>query len=191
MWLGVDREAASEMEMATTGWHAEPDSMPPAWDPMETNAWSTADTASPVVKAEPPLLAMTEEELDRLARDEGWDESEVAAIRAMIARPATAAVVLPGAAELDDAMAALHGVPVEADAATGPPREWAKPPTGGDDEPAVYDDWAFQVEAAPPPTPAPAPLAAPRRPAADPGWLRRRQGRAANAYRTLRRLFPG
>jgi hypothetical protein len=175
MWLGAEGEAGVEMEMASTGWRAEPRSAP-------------AITATPpVARPEPPLLRMTEEELARLARDEGWDEAEVAAIRAMIVPPPPRRVQLPGAAELDEAMAALHAVPVDANEEAYSSREWAKPPA--ETRSARYDDWAFEVE---PPRPRPIidPLP-PRRQPADPGWLRRRQGPAATAYRRLRRLFPG
>jgi hypothetical protein len=137
---------------------------------------------------------MTEDELARLALDEGWDESEVAAIRAMITPLPSATVDLPGAAELHEAMAALEAVPVQPDPSYDVSRQWAK--TAPDDvEPARHDDWAFEAEPAPPP---PAPTRPPndvtsalRRALEDPGWLRRRQGPAAAAYRRLRRLFPG
>ncbi|MEP6806979.1 MAG: hypothetical protein ABI978_00070 [Chloroflexota bacterium] len=195
MWLGVERAAASEMEMATTRWRGQPDPPVAIEEPLRRSAWPTVDLAPPITKPEPPLLAMTEEELSRLARDEGWDEAEVAAIRAMIAPPVRRSVelpvALPGAAELDDAMRALHAMPVEATGRTYPSREWAKPPR--DAQSTRDDDWAFEVEAQTPPPQRPErpePLA-PRRQAVDPGWLGRRQGPAATAYRRLRRLFPG
>jgi hypothetical protein len=175
MWLGAEGEAAL---------------LPPTWDPLETEAWPAADAAPQVAEAARPPLAMTEEELARLAVDEGWDDAEVAAIRAMISVPAPQAVQLPGGLELDEAMAALNAVPLEADANAEPPHEWAKPTTGRD-EPVAYDDWAFEAEPGPSPAPAPAPQDAARRLVADPGWLRRRRGPAASAYRRLRRLFPG
>jgi len=176
MWLGAEGRAADEIETAGTGWRAEPRSMP------------TATAPPPVRAAEPPLLRMTEEELARLARDEGWDEAEIAAIRAMIVPPPPRQVQLPGAAELDDAMAALHAVPVDANEGAYTSREWAKPP--GDTRSPRYDDWAFEVEPVAPPKALIEPLP-PRRQPADPGWLRRRQGPAATAYRRIRRLFPG
>lgn len=189
MWLGVERAAASEMETASARWGAVPDPLAAREEPIQRNAWPTVDLAPTVTRAEPPLLAMTEEELARLARDEGWDEAEVAAIRAMIVPPVRRAVALPGSAELDDAMAALHAVPVEADSQGYAAREWTKPPRNT--QSTRYDDWAFEVEPVAPPTPITEPISAPRRPASDPGWLRRRQGPAATAYRRLRRLFPG
>jgi hypothetical protein len=138
---------------------------------------------------------MTEDELARLALDEGWDESEVAAIRAMITPPPASRVDLPGATELHEAMAALDAVPVRADPAFDASHQWAKP-ASDDDEPVPHDDWAFQAEPAPSlPPAAPRPptdvTSALRRTAADPGWLRLRQGPAAAAYRRLRRLLPG
>ena len=133
-----------------------------------------------------PSTGPSEEELARLARDEGWDEAETAAIRAMIVPPPPRQVQLPGAAELDDAMAALHAVPVDPTEHAYPSREWAKPP--GETRAARYDDWAFEVEPASSPKPF---IEQPRRQPTDPGWLRQRQGPAATAYRRLRRLFPG
>jgi hypothetical protein len=148
--------------------------------------------AAPVAVVRPPL-AMTEDELARLALDEGWDDAEVAAIRAMITPMPTSRVDLPGAAELNEAMAALEAVPVRSDPAYDVSRQWAK--AAPDDEaPAPRGDWAFDVEPAPPSTasqPATDLTSALRRTASDPGWLRRRQGPAAAAYRRLRRLFPG
>jgi hypothetical protein len=175
MWLGAESRAAAELETASSGWRAEPQPAP------------TITAQPPVAVAEPPLLRMTEEELARLARDEGWDEAEVAAIRAMIVPPPAPRVRLPGAAELDEAMAALQAVPVDGGEEASSSREWAKPP--GETRSPRYDDWAFEVDSAPQrrivdPLP-------PRSQPPDPGWLRRRQGPAATAYRRLRRLFPG
>ena len=174
MWLGMEGAGADEIETAGTGWRAETRSTPILTAPP------------PVTSAEPPLLRMTEEELARLARDEGWDEAEVAAIRAMIVPPPPRRVQLPGAAELDDAMAALHAVPVDTNEGAYSSREWAKSPA--ETRSPSYDDWAFAVEPAASPKPL---VEQPRRQPVDPGWLRRRQGPAATAYRRLRRLFPG
>jgi len=132
---------------------------------------------------------MTEEELAQLARDEGWDDAEVEAIRAMILRPTPRTVQLPGAAELDEAMTALQAVPIGSQADAASPRQWAKPATPGAGT-TGYEDWAFQVEPAPE-TPALRPPQAPRRAAADPNWLRQRRGPAASAYRRIRRIFTG
>ncbi|MGZ6299402.1 MAG: hypothetical protein ACXWMN_02775 [Candidatus Limnocylindria bacterium] len=183
MWLGADPQS----RLAVVD---EPRVEPRA----ELNAWPAADAAMPVVEVPRPPLAMTEDELARLAMDEGWDESEVAAIRAMITPPSSSRVDLPGASELHEAMAALEAVPVQANPAFDVSRQWTKP-APDDDQPAQRDDWAFEAEPPPPAPFAPRPstdvTAALRRGVTDPGWLRRRQGPAAAAYRRLRRLFPG
>lgn len=185
--------AVEEIEEAVMWIGAEPEPTPivrdepPQEHRAEVDAWPAVDSVR-------PPLAMTEDELARLALDEGWDDTEVAAIRAMITPIPSATVDLPGAAELHEAMAALEAVPVRSDPAYDVSRQWAKP-APDDDEPARQDDWAFEAEPAPPPAPASRPptdvTSALRRSAADPGWLRRRQGPAAAAYRRLRRLFPG
>ena len=187
MWLGGPREAADEIEIAAAA-HQEALPAPRHWDPLEPVAWPATDRGASVTQAVAPPLAMTEEELAQLARDEGWDDAEVEAIRAMISRPAPRAVQLPGAAELDEAMTALQAVPIgsQADAS---PRQWAKPATPGA-ETSGYQDWAFEVEPAPE-TPALQPPQAPRRAASDPNWLRQRRGPAASAYRRIRRIFTG
>jgi hypothetical protein len=183
MWLGREPESSPIVR-----------DEPPIEYRAEAEPWPAVD-AAPATDVPRPPLAMTEDELARLALDEGWDESEVAAIRAMITPLPTTTVDLPGAAELHEAMAALEAVPVQADPAYDVSRQWAKS-APDDDEPTRPDDWAFEAEPAPPP-----PSAAPRpqmdvtselrRTAQDPNWLRRRQGPAAEAYRRLRRLFPG
>ncbi|HTI29136.1 MAG TPA: hypothetical protein VL687_02070 [Methylomirabilota bacterium] len=182
MWLGAD-----------------PDPLPPV-EPLpqqraESAPWPAVDAAPHPMQGVRPPLAMTEDELSRLAQDEGWDENEVAAIRAMITPIPSGPVDLPGAAELHEAMAALEAVPVRTDPAYDVSRQWAKP-APDDQPPTRHDDWAFEAEpAAPAPRPAPLPpidvASTLRRSATDPNWLRRRQGPAAEAYRRLRRLFPG
>ena len=181
MWLGREAEPSPVLSDEPRLEHR-----------AEADTWPAVDTP-PVPEAVRPPLAMTEDELARLALDEGWDEAEVAAIRAMITPPPSSKVDLPGAAELHEAMAALEAVPVRADPSYDGSRQWAKP-APDDTEPTRHDDWAFEPEPAPPP---PAPIRPPtdvtsalRRTVADPGWLRR-QGPAAAAYRRLRRFFPG
>jgi hypothetical protein len=195
--------AVEEVEEEVMWLGREPESSPIVRDEprieyrAETEPWPAVD-AAPATDVPRPPLAMTEDELARLALDEGWDESEVAAIRAMITPlpPSPSSTVdLPGAAELHEAMAALEAVPVQADPAYDVSRQWAKS-APDDDEPTRHDDWAFEAEPAPPPRPAaPRPpidvTSELRRTAEDPNWLRRRQGPAAAAYRRLRRLFPG
>ena len=182
MWLGGQPEATAVVR-------DEPDPAPRA----QVDPWPLVDTVR-------PPLAMTEDELARLALDEGWDDSEVAAIRAMISPPPHPAVDLPGAAELHEAMAALEAVPVRPDPSSfDASRQWAKPASGGD-QPPTYDDWGFETEPTPRPAPRPMPPSSPpaprdvtsalRQSASDPGWLGRRTGPAASAYRRLRRFFP-
>jgi len=118
MWLGAEPEASQPVT-----------DEPPVQGQAEVQAWPTAD-ATPAVEVVRPPLAMTEEELSRLALDEGWDEAEVAAIRAMITPPPEPRVVLPGASELDEAMAALEAVPVRSDFGSDGSRQWTKPAPG-------------------------------------------------------------
>ena len=196
MWLGDDREVApamgseTETAIASAEVPVEADLVSPGWNAVEPDPWPATDADLPVTAAIPPPLTMTEAELAQLARDEGWDEAEVAAIRAMISRPAHRPVELPGGTELDEAMAALDAVPVHPEVGAEPPHEWTKPVTGSD-VPSTHDDWAFEAEPDPRPTYSAQPPMAPRRPAPDPNWLRQRRGPAASAYRRLRRLFPG
>ena len=186
MWLGAEPALVVQDE-------------PRAEPRAESMPWPAVDTPPQVTEVVRPPLAMTEDELARLALDEGWDESEVAAIRAMITPIPSPRVDLPGAAELQDAMAALEAVPVRSDPRYDVSRQWAKP-APDEQPPARHDDWAFEAEPAPPAATPPAAqpprtttdvTAALRRAVADQGWLRRRQGPAAAAYRRLRRLFPG
>lgn len=191
--------AVEELEEEVMWLGREPDSSPIVRDEpraeyrAEADAWPAVD-AAPVAEVARPPLAMTEDELARLALAEGWDDAEVAAIRAMITPPQSSVVDLPGAAELREAMVALEAVPVQADPAYDVSRQWAKQ-APDEDEPTRQEDWAFEAEPPPSPPPAPRPpndvTSALRRSVEDPGWLRRRQGPAAEAYRRLRRLFPG
>jgi hypothetical protein len=191
--------ALEEVEEEVMWLGREPDPSPSVRDEprpeyrAQADAWPAVD-AAPLMEVVRPPLAMTEDELARLALDEGWDDAEVAAIRAMITPPSSSRVDLPGAAELHEAMAALEAVPVQADAAYDVSRQWAKP-APDDEEPPRHDDWAFEAEPSPPPPTATRPASdmtsALRRSVEDPNWLRRRQGPAAAAYRRLRRLFPG
>jgi hypothetical protein len=183
MWLGREPESTPVVRDEP---HAE-------YRAEAAEPWPAVD-AAPAMEVVRPPLAMTEDELARLALDEGWDDAEVAAIRAMITPPSSSRVDLPGSDELQEAMAALEAVPVQGNPSYDVSRQWAKS-APDDNEPARHDDWAFEAEPAPPP-PAPSRppndvTAALRRALEDPGWLRRRQGPAAAAYRRLRRLFPG
>jgi hypothetical protein len=200
MWLG-GREAgpmtaASEMEVAATGWRPEPATSRGRPEAPPADAWPDRDVRT---VDEPRPLALTEEELARLARDEGWDAAEVAAIRAMIGSspPPSAStplpsIELPGAHELDEAIGALGSGTVAPQ--QDPSRSWAKA-APQHDEPVAREEWAYEAEPPPPPVTRQPPTfgqaPAIRRPIQDPGWLRTRRGPAATAYRRLRRLFPG
>jgi hypothetical protein len=187
LWLGGQPEPAEELEVAGVGWYSRPTLAPRIRDALVQTALPAPNRVAAPVETIPPPLTMTEEELAQLARDEGWDETEVAAIRAMISRPVSSTVELPGSAELDEAISALQAVPVAPRSAPAPGSQWAKP--AARDEETRRDDWAFEVEA---PQPAASqPRFAPRRAAPDPDWVRRRRGPAATAYRRIRRLFSG
>ena len=190
-WRGHAEDEAGEMETGAARSYPGPTLAPRIRDALEPLSWPATDRGTATTQAVAPPLAMTEAELAQLARDEGWDEAEVAAIRAMISKPA-AVVELPGSAELDEAMSALQAVPIAPRAEPAPSSQWAKPPARGE-ETRVRDDWAFEVEPEPAPfrASAPQPQAAPRRAAPDPDWLRRRRGPAASAYRRIRRIFSG
>lgn len=193
MWLGEPAEAGEEVaaaQAATARSYPGPNLAPRIREALEPVTWPATDRAAVATEAAPPPLAMTEAELAQLARDEGWDDAEVAAIRAMISRPSTATVELPGSAELEEAISALQAVPVAPRAEPAPGSQWAKPTTR-EEEPPATDDWAFQVEPSPPAPVVAQPALAPRRAADDPDWLRRRRGPAAEAYRRIRRIFTG
>ncbi len=188
MWLGEEREPAEEMEVAPRSYPG-PTLSARIRDAFEPVPWPATDRGAVAVETMAPPLAMTEEELMQLARDEGWDDAEVSAIRAMITRPPSSSVELPGSAELDEAISALQAVPIAPRSEANPANQWAKPATR-ETESIGRDDWAFEVE---PPLPqfAAAPSQPSRRDAADPDWLRRRRGPAADAYRRIRRIFTG
>ena len=193
MWLGGEREPAEEMpaeemEVAPRSYPG-PTLSARIRDAFEPVPWPATDRGAVAVETMAPPLAMTEEELMQLARDEGWDDAEVSAIRAMITRPPNAPVELPGSAELDEAISALQAVPITPRSEANPANQWAKPATRRT-ESIGRDDWAFEVE---PPLPqlAAAPSPPSRRDAAAPAWLRRRRGPAADAYRRIRRIFTG
>lgn len=186
LWIGGSPEADEEMEVASVGWYSRPSLAPRIRDALEQTAPARNRVAVPT-QTVPPPLQMTEEELSQLARDEGWDEAEVAAIRAMISRPESSSVELPGSAELDEAISALQAIPIAPRSAGTTGSQWAKAATR-DEEPRVRDDWAFEVE---PPAPAAGMQPAPGRPAQNPDWVRRRRGPAASAYRRIRRIFTG
>ena len=125
-----------------------------------------------------------DESLARLARQEGWDAAEVEAIRALVGQGARAEIVLPGADDLDEAIAALNaGRP--APSAVEPSVESRANASLGAPEPTLR-----QAVFTPRPAAQPAPRPMPARQASgDPIWLRGRRGPAATAFRRLRRLF--
>ncbi len=179
MWLGDEFEEAS-LEIGSQG-------------------WKDADAS---VHAEPaPVLELSDAELSQLAEDEGWDKSEVEAIRSLLGRPSDRPMDTP------KAEAPVAGPPTEPVVAESPPAEDAA--ANSEAQEAVE---AVQVEAPPdestqairlddpatvgmPPGPSGAggPTTMPRGTVpsgADPQWLKGRRGPAADAYRRLRRLFP-
>jgi hypothetical protein len=195
MWLG------DEFRPSTSAWSGLGQAPTPA-------------SPSAPLTDEPPVEDL---ELERLARLRGWDENELSAIRSLLGdrpsqveparateqetRPpdaeaqlaasgasgARAEISLPGADELDEAMAALGGEPEAAEAPEAPtPGEQV----GTDAEPGVAAPPAERETSAP--SPAPRPVSGPPSVArmTDEDWLRGRRGPAANAYRRLRRLFP-
>jgi hypothetical protein len=136
-------------------------------------------------------LQLSDAELAQLAADEGWDPTEVDAIRTLIGRgtpePEPRAE-LPGAEDLREAMAALDAIPIETGTTSAEheaDEEWWRQPA----PPASQLGGSDAVRPTPRgviPEPFPSPAAAP-----DPEWLRRRRGPAADAYRRIRRLFTG
>ena len=161
MWLGDEFEAA-ELEIAAPGWH----SQPPSDD-------TTTHPSTPV-SADPGLrMELSDEQLARLAHDEGWEPSEVDAIRAFLGRSETTV------AAAEPALAPAEG------AASEPPPPAPSMSVALPVEPVSASGWQ-------PPRPPIARLELPRTAAAgNPDWLRGRRGPAATAYRRLRRLFPG
>ena len=194
MWLGDEFEEAG-LEIGSQGWR-------------------NADASA---QAEPaPVLELSDAELSQLAEDEGWDMSEVEAIRSLLGRPTGAPV--------DTGMAEAAAEPAEADPSPSVATEFVIAEAQAVDEPlksepvesepvesergestyaeASLPDESIQAISIEDPTPARAQVgppmagapAAPSRgvmpPTADPQWLRGRRGPAATAYRRLRRLFP-
>jgi hypothetical protein len=106
-----------------------------------------------------------------LAHDEGWEPSEVDAIRAFLGRSETTVVTAEPA-------------PAES-AASEPPPPAPSTSVALPVEPVAASGWQ-------PPRPPIARLELPRTGGAgNADWLRGRRGPAATAYRRLRRLFPG
>jgi hypothetical protein len=162
---------ASELESASS------------WRPQSQDSWRP--TRTPAVG-----LQLSDAELAKLAADEGWDTSEVDAIRTLIGRGTPQPEPrneLPGAGELREAMAALEAIPIQTDttsaAKEGDEEWWRQPSRAAPSAPVSDASRPTPRGATPEPFPSPA--------APDPDWLRRRRGPAADAYRRIRRLFSG
>lgn len=217
MWLegpAQDEEWAAELEQSAAHWHVDEPPAPTAADSPSASAAATFPTPAP-----PPPIPdhEVEERLGAVAAEEGWDEDEVAAIRAYLTTPpateAEAAAVaappdsrphptseldLPGADELDDAMAALArpvappAEPTAVESATDWPETDALGPPDAPSEERLRAWVAPHERIGPSPDLRPEALSqttsTPAEP--EPEWLRGRQDAAARAYRRLRRIFP-
>ncbi len=140
MRLGEEFDAA-ELEVAAPGWHRES---------------SRGEVSS-------PLLELSEDDLSRLAANEGWDPAEVDAIRSFLGRSATDAPPSP-----------------EGGLAASPPPD-VLPPSRDVSE-TVTETASPDASAA---------AGEPQQADRDAEWLKARRGPAATAYRRLRRLFQG
>ncbi len=229
MWLGAEREDgdryAAELEVASFG--QPPSHVDVAAERIASGMVDrTADVATPSEPASddaPSDGAASDgapsNELSRIAQDQGWDESEVEAIRSLLGGTPigdTAPVVapaldeqpvaqeerppepsspptwprqdrvtrltLPGARDLDDALAALrHGAIDE--------------PTSGAtaSDASAHDTTArSEADATEPGEPRveDLPSGVEQGSEGEPEWLRGRRDPAARAYRRLRRIFP-
>ncbi len=162
-------------------------------DEMEvaSSAWRVPVVAA--AQADP----VEDESLARLARQEGWDATEVEAIRALVGPGAPAEIVLPGADDLAEAIAALNaGRPATPGTTETVEAVAAVDAAASAVEPSI-ESWVNASHRAPEPSlrqavftpqPVPRPLPA-RQGSGDPSWLRGRRGPAATAFRRLRRLF--
>jgi hypothetical protein len=182
MWLGDEFEEAN-LEIATQGWRS-------------------PDASAPATEAA-PVLELSDAELSQLAEDEGWDLAEVEAIRSLLGRPTE--TMAPTA---DAETASASGGPDEPDEPKGPGGMGAggadaQPPEPAEghaeDPPEDPTDGSAELPrelrteqvARPQPMPRPMQVASPLPAMGDPQWLKGRRGPAADAYRRLRRLFPG
>jgi hypothetical protein len=185
MWLGDEFEEAG-LEIGSQGWR-------------------DADAPAHVQEAA-PVLELSDAELSQLAEDEGWDMSEVEAIRSLLGRTAEAPPETGPAETAQTADAPSEPPPSDAPSSDeavshNPGPEPADPaPPAADavpaESPPPADDatQAIAIEERAHASPSPVNrLASPPRsmtPTADPEWLKGRRGAAADAYRRLRRLFP-
>jgi hypothetical protein len=172
MWFGDEFEAEA-LEIAAPGWHNEED--------------ASAEPAPRPVPAPPPALQLSDAEIEQLANQEGWEHEEVEAIRGLLGRPAHAPVPDPGD-EPEAGEQLRHDEREDArDEARDDERDdervsRTRAPDGRVAESALRGADRPLPQRTPP---------AGRAPQPSPDWLRGRRGPAANAYRRLRRIFPG
>jgi hypothetical protein len=141
---------------------------------VAAQGWRSPDTA-PKPAGATPTLELSDAELAQLAEDEGWDPDEVEAIRRLLGRPSDAPPELPVQPAVD-----IRRPETRLDAQPEGPRPTDRPPT-------------------PPAGPTSAEPSGPETSSPpqgtgivdDPDWLEDRGGTAAEAYRRLRKLFPG
>jgi hypothetical protein len=178
MVLGDEFEASS-LEASGAGWRVGTPREDIGANPPPTFA---ADEPPPQpdrgVRAQ--VLELSDRELERLASDEGWEVEEVQAIRTFLGRPEAhePEVIESEAAEPE----ASETDVTEPDVRAAANPDGVEPPPTPSEPPAAAA--SRQSRFAPPPYPRPG----------NPGdadWLHGRRGPAANAYRRLRRLFPG
>jgi hypothetical protein len=178
MVLGDEFEASS-LEASGAGWRAGTPRDDIGANPLPTSA-AGEPPPQPDRGVRAQVLELSDRELERLASDEGWEVEEVQAIRTFLGRPEAhePEVTEP---EITEPEATETEAP-EADVRAGAKPDSVEPPPTPSEPPAAAA--SRQSQFAPPPYPRPG----------NPGdadWLHGRRGPAANAYRRLRRLFPG
>ncbi|HET6380089.1 MAG TPA: hypothetical protein VFH63_03520 [candidate division Zixibacteria bacterium] len=178
MILGDEFEEAG-LEIATPGWRGQATpTVPEPSAPPQGEAREEADRGAD----EPPsLLNLSDDDLVRLAHEEGWDMSEVEAIRTFLGRSAGSdqAPAQPEARPEPRPVEAAE--PAAGPPSYAPPEVWERPDTPQ----APSREGTADTQASPEPEEGPR-LPRP----GDPAWLRGRRGPAATAFRRLRRLFP-
>lgn len=172
LWLGDEFEAAG-LEIAAPGWRGSVEQPAAAGEEPEA--------------LRPPVLELSEGELERLAQDQGWDIAEVRAIRTFLGRD-DGNETTPSDQAGEEAPTSDDGGEEEVagddgDHQPGPPQRA--------EEPAIEATSAESGQPQPAPTTDLRPMEQPDTQPRDRDWLRGRRGPAATAYRRLRRLFPG
>jgi hypothetical protein len=176
MWLGDEFEEAG-LEVATHGWRGQAQASSQAEPSVQAATSATQEEGG----EKPIVLELSDDELARLAEDEGWDLDEVEAIRTFLGRDAETGEPAPEtnepasetnepAPETNQAAPETDAPPPEAGMGEVPPADLAR------DEPPGYEQPDYDEHRPPRP--------------GDPAWLHGRRGPAATAYRRLRRLFP-